>query len=63
MATYAVFFLLYLLHRAVLERPTNEVGLWRRRLDVFGLGEGTPEVGEVLKLDVMPDLGEVGGNE
>ena len=56
--TYAVFFLLDLNNRPVFECPLDNIGLVADSLDEFGCLESRPEVGEVLQLDMMPDVGE-----
>lgn len=56
--SYAVLLLLHLQNSAVLERPLDNVCLLVRSLDVLALGNGGPELGEVLKLDVVPNVGE-----
>ena len=43
---------------AVLEGPLDDVGVVGGALDKLGLGQGGPEVGEVLQPDVVPDVGE-----
>ena len=45
---------------AVLEGPLDNVGLLRGALDVLGAAEGRPELGEVLDLDEVPDVGQRG---
>jgi hypothetical protein len=58
--TYGVLLLLDLDDGAVLESPLDNVGLLGGALDVLGAGEGRPELGEVLDLDQVPDVGERG---
>lgn len=58
MSDGAVLFLFDFEHRAVLEGPLDDVGVWRCTLDGLALGDGRPEGGEGLQLDVMPNLGE-----
>ena len=48
---------------AVLEGPLDNVGLLRGALDVLGAAEGRPELGEVLDLDEVPDVGERGADD
>lgn len=56
--SYAVLLLLHLQNSAILEGPLDNVGLLVRSLDILALRDGGPELGEVLKLDVVPDVGE-----
>jgi hypothetical protein len=58
-----VLLLLDLNDGAVLESPLDNVGLLRGALDVLGAGEGRPELGEVLDLDEVPDVGERGADD
>jgi hypothetical protein len=62
-STYGVLLLLDLNDGAVLEGPLDNVGLLRGALDVLGAGEGRPELGEVLDLDQMPDVGQRGADD
>ena len=59
-STYGVLLLLDLNDGAVLEGPLDNVGLLRGALDVLGAAEGRPELGEVLDLDEVPDVGQRG---
>lgn len=43
---------------AILKGPTGNIGLAADALDELGGLEGGPEVGKVVKLDVVPDVGE-----
>jgi hypothetical protein len=61
--TYGVLLLLDLNDGAVLESPLDNVGLLRGALDVLGAAEGRPELGEVLNLDQVPDVGERGADD
>lgn len=56
--TYAVLLLLDLVDAAVGEGPLEDVRLLADVLDDLRLGEGGPELGKVLQLDEVPDLGE-----
>jgi hypothetical protein len=58
-----VLLLLDLNDGAVLESPLDNVGLLRGPLDVLGAAEGRPELGEVLDLDQVPDVGERGADD
>lgn len=49
-----VLLLLDLIDGAVLEGPSEHIGLVVGALDDLRLGEGRPELGEVLKLDEVP---------
>lgn len=60
MVNRGVLLLLDLNLGAVLEAPLDNVGLLACALDVLGLVESGPELGEVLELDVVPDMGERG---
>jgi hypothetical protein len=62
-ATYRVLLLLDLNDRAVLESPLDNVGLLAGALDVLRRAEGRPELGEVLDLDEVPDVGERGADD
>jgi hypothetical protein len=62
-ATYRVLLLLDLNDRAVLESPLDNVGLLVGVLDVLRRAEGRPELGEVLDLDEVPDVGERGADD
>jgi hypothetical protein len=62
-ATYRVLLLLDLNDRAVLESPLDNVGLLAGTLDVLRRAEGRPELGEVLDLDEVPDVGERGADD
>jgi len=53
-----VLLLLDLVDAAVLEGPLDQVGLLVGALDELGLGQGGPELGEILQLDEVPDVGE-----
>lgn len=55
-----VLLLLDLNNGAVVEGPLDNVGLGRGTLDVVGGLEGSPELGEVLELDEVPDVRERG---
>lgn len=48
---------------AVLESPLDNVGLLAGALDVLRRAEGRPELGEVLDLDEVPDVGERGADD
>ena len=48
---------------AVLESPLDNVGLLVGVLDVLRRAEGRPELGEVLDLDEVPDVGERGADD
>jgi hypothetical protein len=61
--TYGVLLLLDLNDGAVLESPLDNVGLLRGALDVLGAAEGRPELGEVLDLDQVPDVGQRGADD
>jgi hypothetical protein len=61
--TYRVLLLLDLNDGAVLESPLDNVGLLRGALDVLGAAEGRPELGEVLDLDQVPDVGQRGADD
>lgn len=43
---------------AILESPLHDIGVNAGALDRLALGEGGPEVGKVLELDHVPDVGE-----
>lgn len=60
---YRVLLLLDLNDGSVLEGPLDNVGLLAGALDVLAAGEGRPELGEVLDLDVVPDVGERGADD
>lgn len=45
---------------AVLEGPPHNVGLLTSTLDMLGLGDGRPELVELLKLDEVPHKRERG---
>lgn len=60
---YRVLLLLDLNDGAVLESPLDNVGLLAGALDVLGAAEGRPELGEVLELDEVPDVGERGADD
>lgn len=62
-ATYRVLLLLDLNDGAVLESPLDNVGLLAGTLDVLRRAEGRPELGEVLDLDEVPDVGERGADD
>lgn len=47
-----MLFLLHLQDGSILEGPLDDVGLLAGTLDELALGDGSPEVGEVLELDV-----------
>jgi hypothetical protein len=51
-----VLLLLDLIDGAVLEGPSEHIGLVVGALDDLRLGEGRPELGEVLKLDEVPTI-------
>ena len=61
--TYGVLLLLDLKLGAVLEGPLDNVGLLAGTLDVLRGAEGRPELGEVLDLDQVPDVGERGADD
>ena len=61
--TYRVLLLLDLNDGAVLESPLDNVGLLVGVLDVLRRAEGRPELGEVLDLDEVPDVGERGADD
>ena len=44
----------------ILESPLDNVGLLAGALDVLRRAEGRPELGEVLDLDEVPDVGQRG---
>lgn len=50
--------LLHIHHASIFESPLDNVGVGAGALDPFRLFQGGPEVGKVLQLDVMPDVGE-----
>ena len=52
--------LLDLQHGAILEGPLHDVDVVAGALDVVGLGDGGPELVELLELDVVPDVGKRG---
>ena len=54
--SYAVLLLLHFEDSAILEGPLDDVGLLAGALDELALGDGGPELGEVLELDVVPHL-------
>lgn len=56
--TYAVLLLLDLNDTAILEGPTNHIRVLANALDELRGLEGRPEVGEVLELNVVPDVRE-----
>jgi hypothetical protein len=58
-----VLLLLDLNDGAVLESPLDNVGLLVGVLDVLRRAEGRPELGEVLDLDEVPDVGERGADD
>lgn len=58
-----MLFLLDLQHGAILEGPTGDVGLAADALDKIRRLEGRPEVGELVELDVMPDVGQWGADD
>jgi hypothetical protein len=58
-----VLLLLDLNDGAVLESPLDNVGLLAGALDVLRRAEGRPELGEVLNLDEVPDVGERGADD
>jgi len=58
-----VLLLLDLDDGAVLEGPLDDVGLLGSALDVLRAAEGRPELGEVLDLDEVPDVGERGTDD
>ena len=62
-ATYRVLLLLDLNDRAVLESPLDNIGLLVGVLDVLRRLEGRPELGEVLDLDQVPDVGQRGADD
>lgn len=47
----------------VLESPLDNVGLLGGVLDVLRGAEGRPELGEVLDLDEVPDVGQRGADD
>lgn len=53
-----MFLLLNLGDASVLESPLNHIGVAAGALDELGLVQGGPEVGEILQLDEVPDVGE-----
>lgn len=55
---YRVLLLLNLDLGTILELPLHDVRLIAGTLDVAGVGKGGPELGEVLELDEVPDMGE-----
>ena len=61
--SYGVLLLLDLNDRAVLESPLDDVGLLAGALDVLGAAESRLELGEVLELDEVPDVGERGADD
>lgn len=50
--------LLHFENGAILEGPLDDIRLFAGALDELALGDGRPELGEVLELDVVPDVGE-----
>lgn len=56
--TDRVLFLLNFEDGAILEGPLDNVGVGRGALDELALVELGPELGEVLELDEVPDMGE-----
>lgn len=62
-ATHAVFLLLDVQDGAVLEGPAGHIGLAADALDEVRRLQGGPEVGKVMELDVVPDVGERGAND
>lgn len=58
--SYAVLLLLHFENGAILEGPLDDIRLFARALDELALGDGGPELGEVLELDVVPNVGERG---
>jgi hypothetical protein len=55
-----VLLLLDLKDLSVLERPLDDVGLVRSPLDELALLDLGPELAEVLELDQVPDIAELG---
>jgi hypothetical protein len=53
-------FLLDLKHLAVFERPLDDIRLVRRALDVLAFLDLGPELAEVLQLDQVPHVAELG---
>lgn len=43
---------------SILEGPLDDVGVGRHAFDPFALLESSVELGEVLELDEVPDVGE-----
>ena len=43
---------------AILEGPLHDIGVIGGALDELRSGEGGPELGKVLQLDVVPDMGQ-----
>lgn len=59
-STHTMLLLLHLHLLAILERPRDHIRLLIRALDELALLDRRPELGEVLQLDVVPDVGERG---
>lgn len=55
-----MLFLLNFQNSPVLESPLHDIGIRRNSLDGIARLQGTPEMGEALELDEMPDVGEFG---
>lgn len=55
---YRVLLLLDFEDGSILEGPLDDVGVGRHAFDPLALLEGSVELGEVLKLDEVPDIGE-----
>ncbi|KAB8754754.1 hypothetical protein FH972_026545 [Carpinus fangiana] len=61
--TYAVLFLLDVLHRAILVGPAHRVSFWAGLLDLRRVLQDAQPRAELWKLDQVPDLGDVGRDE
>jgi hypothetical protein len=55
---HGVLLLLDLKNGSILEGPLDDVSIARGAFDCLALGKSSPKVGEVLKLDHVPDIGE-----
>jgi hypothetical protein len=59
--TNRMLLLLDLQNGTILESPLDDISLWRNTaFNVLALFQGRPEVAEVLELDQVPDIAELG---
>lgn len=58
--TYGMLLLLHLKHGTIFERPLYNIRIWWCSLDELATFELTPEGAELLELDQVPDVGELG---